>query len=426
MRDDSRSGATPRIVSAVIDQARSLIELHRSDGKVATFPHLTSPNPGSQIARLSHYLEVNVLHVETTRGDSIIAELPSLGHLAPLNGRPVVYLDKKDWSTLALTHDPERVKDAAEREAADELIRLAVNKKIILPLSAGHMAETCRWPHTDDRYRLALRMAQLSAGWQMRDPLAVRGFEIRDALHRRFRSSWLLPRATFTLEPNAVFDDAQRGGRPVDVTDFPPETALVLQAMTAYSGNLDVMLDLEATAMNDVPGWVDWNQQFTRWLKTSGRDAQQRRQSTEGFFIADVRRELAKEAILSGFTTDELAEWLREHRRPDVADMPCLGLFREVLHEKTVNPESEWKINDLTDMIYLTCAAGYADYDVGERSLVAQMRQALKRLGRPAKVYRRIKDLVPVLERDLEKLAQDRVPPADACPGTDQDRHRRP
>lgn len=85
--------------------------------------------------------------------------------------------------------------------------------------------------------------------------------------------------------------------------------------------------------------------------------------------------------------------------------MPGLGLFRETLHEKVVNARSEWEGNDLTDMMYLTCAAGYADYVVGERSMVGQMRQALKRLSRPDNVYRRIKDLVPVLERDLKMPA---------------------
>lgn len=254
MRDDSGADSALKIVLTVLDQARSLIEFHRSDGKVATFPTQLNVSPGSQIARLSHAVDLNSLHVETTRGDSIVAELPTLDDPAPRNGRPVVYLDQKDWSALAVSHDPERVKDAAEREAADRLAWLADSKQIILPLSAGHMAETCKWPHADDRYRLALRMAQLSGGWQMRDPLAVRRFEIRDALTRRYRRSCLLPRKTFTLEPNAVFSYANRDSTRADVTGFSPETALVLEALTAYSGNLDVVLDLEATPMDHVTG----------------------------------------------------------------------------------------------------------------------------------------------------------------------------
>ena len=47
--------------------------------------------------------------------------------------------------------------------------------------------------------------------------------------------------------------------------------------------------------------------------------------------------------------------------------MPSLGLFRETLQGMHLN-RARWEDNHLTDLMHLTCAAGYADYVVGERS----------------------------------------------------------
>ena len=57
------------------------------------------------------------------------------------------------------------------------------------------------------------------------------------------------------------------------------------------------------------------------------------------------------------FTTEP-----RDGRRFAPAPSPAVGLFREVLHSRHLNKGTTWRPNDLTDMIYLSCAAGYADY----------------------------------------------------------------
>jgi hypothetical protein len=59
-----------------------------------------------------------------------------------------------------------------------------------------------------------------------------------------------------------------------------------------------------------------------------------------------------------------------------------------------VNGGTAWKANDLTDLMYLTCAAGYADYVVAERSAISQMRQASKRLKRTDNLYRNLNELI--------------------------------
>jgi hypothetical protein len=79
----------------------------------------------------------------TTKGDLIITEGFNPASPPPFNGRPSIYLDQNRWRTVSdVLHDPTRVKDAAERNAAQDLIDLASDGHIVLPLSMGHMLET--------------------------------------------------------------------------------------------------------------------------------------------------------------------------------------------------------------------------------------------------------------------------------------------
>lgn len=77
----------------------------------------------------------------------------------------MVYLGQRNWSLLASTQfEPERVRSEEERAAAVRLIVMARARKILLPMSFAHLAETAKWGDTDRRYRLALTVTQLSRG----------------------------------------------------------------------------------------------------------------------------------------------------------------------------------------------------------------------------------------------------------------------
>jgi hypothetical protein len=56
---------------------------------------------------------------------------------------------------------------------------------------------------------------------------------------------------------------------------------------------------------------------------------------------------------------------------------------------------------DLTDMIYLSCAAGYADYVVCERATAGTLREAVRRRGGGTQVFRRLQDAVPVISSSV-------------------------
>ncbi|MEU2434386.1 hypothetical protein ABZ611_33750 [Streptomyces sp. NPDC007861] len=86
-----------------------------------------------------------------------------------------------------------------------------------------------------------------------------------------------------------------------------------------------------------------------------------------------------------------------------IGESPAVGLFREMLHSRHLNKGTTWRPNDLTDMIYLSCAAGCADYDVVcEKHMRDPLQHGLKRMGRSAQVYRRLADAVAAIEEAPE------------------------
>src|SRR5690606_4780539 len=69
----------------------------------------------SATARMTWDVKGEMLLLETSAGECVIAELPSVGREVR-DARPVIYLDQNHWSTLAkVRHDPRR---APPREVA--------------------------------------------------------------------------------------------------------------------------------------------------------------------------------------------------------------------------------------------------------------------------------------------------------------------
>jgi hypothetical protein len=401
--DTTPTGTAPYIVSTEMDRTSQLTRLYRSDGMIAEFPlEMDAFDKTSRISKARHFVRTRQVEFETTQGERIVAELPALDDLSPVAGRPVVYLDQKDWSTVANSiYSPDKV-PPQERAAALRLIEFARKSQVVLPLSSAHMSETCKWSKGDSRYRLALTILQLSAGWQMRDPLDVRRTELNRSFRQTTRGEVLGSAPTVvTLEPNVIHGATRgRAGRHAP-DDFPPDAALALEALTSLSGTFDTMLDADPVAMTATPKWVAKNARFSAWLsKETARTATEKAACAEALFFADTAGEIAEEAHEAGISPLEMSAWVMQNREAEIARMPSLGLFRETFIVMHLN-HAQWEDNHLTDLMYLTCAAGYADFVVAEKSLVGYMRQGLGRLGRPQNVYRRIQDVIPLLEKEL-------------------------
>lgn len=338
----------------------------------------------STIAASTYLPLLSLLCLRTTRGDDLVVEVPRPSDLAPLRGRPSIYLDQNHWSTLTnAMHEPNRITDEREYAAAKHLIELAVAREVVLPMSSAHISETCKQADPEQRYRRGLTIAQLSAGWQLRDPLDLRQFEIRQALTTRYRHTCLIPPAAVTLEPNAIH--AGRDTELPDVAaDLPLEAQWIIHALRCIGGTIDTMLDTEHIPMPLLPGWADGFQRFAEFLRDNPTGREIRRRRTHAKFIADLSRELAEAAHHANITPDEMSDWAQKHSDEDMRFMPSLGLFREVLHEKLSNGELRWRDNDLIDMLYLTPAAGYCDHVVGERAHTSHIANGIRRLNQPA------------------------------------------
>ena len=196
---------------------------------------------------------------KTTRGDGFSSRFGSRFNSSPVHGRPVVYLDQNQWSTLSKSvNAPWRVRSNDELQAALRLIGMASSGKVILPLSAAHLGETGSWGNDDGRYELAVAIMSCSGGWQMRDPLQVRAAEFRRVLSLSSGKPAAPVPDVFTLEPYAALDPAAReGSSPHEVpAEVPAEWGYAYTASLSNIVYASMMLDQEATPRGDMAAWV--------------------------------------------------------------------------------------------------------------------------------------------------------------------------
>lgn len=393
------------VVLVTLDREMSAAVITRSDGKEAQFPLRSSPfQVTSVLSRLHWTPSGNALLAVTRAGDEVLFELPSPTPHDGLDGRVVVYLDQNKWSALSnARHDPARA-HRDDRDAAEQLAEWVRQARIVMPASAGHYYETAKRFDTGKRYHLGLTILQLSRGWQMLDPLAVRRSELHSALYRHAHREDV-PRdvPVITLAPNAIHSGREGASPYVASGDFPPPVRLELEALTAASGYIDAMLDAERTGEGPDTGWSTANQQFSDWLDSQRLDSQQKRKSIDVVLLADLQRDLASAANVARLSPQDLQTWLSKRAMADISELPATGLFREMLHSRHLNKGTRWVPNDLTDMIYLSCAAGYADFVVCERQMLEPLMRGLRRLKRTPQAFRSLTEAVVAIEAALSR-----------------------
>lgn len=387
-----------RIIATILDFEEGQARVVRSDIKELSAPLDRSHFPTTdRIARVTYSPDLNGLHCITTLGDEILAELPSFAASSPQAGRTIIYLDQKDWRTLRdARYEPEKIRPSEEREAAAALIRLVQERRVILPFSSAHLMETTKWTDETRRYQLGLTILQLSRGWQMRDPLSIREDEMRAALTHRGQVRNLRVPDVITLAPNAAHSGRSEPYGPSP--SLAPADALATRALASLGAYFAVMLDEDRIEPEEVAGWAARQQQMSDWIAQSRPSRQVADQQLNRFFIDDTAYEIARAAHAIGLSQSQLRAWVEHGAARDVPLMPSLGLFREVLRERHLNGHKAWKQSDLTDMAYLTCAAGYADHIVGEKHFSNHLSNAADRLGRAVSVHRNLRELLLQVE----------------------------
>ena len=77
----------------------------------------------------------------------------------------------------------------------------------------------------------------------------------------------------------------------------------------------------------------------------------------------------------------------------DLRRLPYAARFSEVIAERWLIDGDRWTDHDLFDLMYLSCAAGYADYVVSEKKMGHLLREVRLRVPSGAEVFSRLRDL---------------------------------
>jgi len=387
-----------------IDRVAKQIRLVLQDGRKFEEPiDDNDPILNSEIAMSLFDWEKWWVTSITKRGHVIFAEGYSPNTENPLGRLPAVYLDQNHWSTVALAMvDPGKVKSETELAAAYELVRLGSDAGIVLPLSSGHMLETGGLVG-DKRYDLAVAMASLSGGWQLRHPVNVWRQEAAQVLADVIR----VPRPekalrVICLDPNAALSS---GKRP---EDFDPDSAeLFLLMLTCSSVLVDLLLDPERTERGDLSKWLAHQRKVTAELAAiTGPKEAKRKMALRRFWEGDLQAfhngyaDLRADRPFPELTDQQLAKHL--------TTMPMVGYLSGLFTQRYVSATTVWKRNDLLDMMFLSCAAGYADFVAAEAHTGTQLAQLQRARGGPQTVFTTLHDLVEALLASGAQTATER------------------
>jgi hypothetical protein len=396
-------GPGGRLRRMAIDHVSGRSEVELADGTVVAGPNIVIGATG--IRTVAYDFPTRTILMTTTAGDDVWVQAGERGKdVEALGGRPVVYLDQNHWITLARhLHAPDRVLPR-DRDAAAWLVERALRADVVLPLSAAHAVETGkaggRW-----RRHLAPTLIGLSHGWQMRSPLTLRGDEIAATMRGVGGEPTVVP-PVFVLEPGAIFgeydgDVASEGL----VAEFAE-----LQARLSWAEAIfDTLLHEEPVLLGglDVAKlWADGQYETAVALRDDPAVRREARTATLLRVLQDLRHDIAAAAARIRLDDAVFEEWLA-NVEDAFARMPYLGRVREATHHRLLNADDRWETNDLNDLHFLACGAGYADVVVAERKATDYLSRAWRGREGGAVITSRLDELIPVVDRLLAARGRD-------------------
>ncbi|MBJ7330654.1 MAG: hypothetical protein JHC95_12215 [Solirubrobacteraceae bacterium] len=366
-----------------------------SDGTQLAAP-MTTPHPWPDLSYAETDLATRELTMRLRGGQTLVVELGSAGDDdLPATGRPVVYLDQRHWITLAQRlHNPDAIAER-DRKPAERLIELSRSKAVVLPVSSANLWEIA--PTGRHRRDVALTMVDLSRGWQLRDPVTVRGHELSRSMAAENPAR---AEAVITLEPGATFgtDFAPSAG-----AGLPDDWRAVSERVTNAIAALAAMLEDDSPA--DVQkrravgaAWAAPHHQLAMQMREAGTSREHIRISTLARLVSDLGTELATKAHAAGMGPEPFAVWLRDEFDQAIETMPYVRTLREVLYHRLSNADDHWSGNDLADSQFLCCAAAYADFVAAERKFGNYLQRARNTYGDNAVTVTTLAHLVGELE----------------------------
>ena len=385
-----------------IDNDENCVEAETTDGTIykaaeSRLAELNFSDLRRDFRRVTFVPASGTVVMTTPHGDELVVEVfRGEDQFERRAGRPVVYLDQNKWVALACAvHSPNRL-IGPELDAAQEVIELARQRRLILPLSSGHLIETGRCDR-EWRQHLAPLMVSLSRGWLMTDPILVRRLELQALFASRADNS-SSPSDVITLNPARLYPENLLTPR---TADLPEELGVLSDTLSSVTSIYAALLENEV--LDSVAGfeaaasWAHSHQNLATELRSNTRARQLSREVTRARFLTDLGDDLHQAVLRGGVTVQAFGEWLAESAEHDLASSPYLGRMRDVIHFRLRNAGDTWEPNDLIDMLYLPCAAAYADIVVCERKTGDYLRRAQRTRIDGARVLTSFVDLVHLL-----------------------------
>ncbi|MFI8198873.1 hypothetical protein ACIF6K_20420 [Streptomyces sp. NPDC085942] len=359
------------------------VRIRFRDGRVVE-SSLGGGDPDSVLREVSYNFSSGIIRLESVRGDRF--EVESEGGGLESTRPPVIYLDQCHWSTLSNSiFDRARVRNSEDLKAAERLIEWAEAGRVILPVSSAHALETSAL-YDERRQNLASTILRISRGWQMRSPVVVRTHEMGEALSKAYTASAALPELdVFSLAAGAM--DTERRG--TGISHLPAGLLKLTNRLTAFASIYDVLMNPERVPSR-VPGW---HERFNKLSMDPKFQALTPRQKTiEGRVSAinDVLIEgVAAAHSLKVPIEDRLAVELYER----IDSMPSLRVYGDAIgHRLAIR--AKWEPNDLIDMLYLGCAAAYADVVVAERAATNYLQRSWSAKHQACPVVAKLPDAI--------------------------------
>jgi hypothetical protein len=395
----SASGQVPASLSSQFhslewDVARGRGVIKLTDGRMASVPvAIPVTSDGAGIARMVYSFGDGALVITTPDGESAAMQIESSTDTTQDAGHPVVYLDQGHWSALAgRIDDPGSVSHPDDAVAADKIIGWARDQRIVLPVSSGHVIETTPL-YGVKRRRLALTMLQMSHGWHMRNPVHVRRDEIASVLNNVGASATGHDRPeVFTLDVDSQYSTlAAAQPQPAGLPEY---LNWLCTRLAAVAAEFDLLTDPQRIAPTKTTGWCEE-------LAALGRDAEfralpvaRRRAAARTRALIDGVADPPVLALLqrSGLSPADAAPVLLQGLEVKADKMPFLRLYADALAERLVN-RARWEPNDLIDMLYLACAAAYADVVVAEHKATQYLTAAWRGRQEPCPVVPTLREL---------------------------------
>jgi hypothetical protein len=396
-----RTPADPAIARLRIDAEARLVSVIMSDGTLLT-DRMSFEVPWAELSSTETDLSTYEVTLRLRSGECLVVELGAGGETdSPDPGRPVVYLDQCHWITLAKQlRSPGRVAER-DRKPAERLIEWARSRAIALPISSANRWEIAR----EGRHRrdVVLTMVELSRGWQLRDPIDVRGQELRRCMAGEHPA-----RATgvITLEPGAISSmeldvSLDMEGAPPGWNELHERTTVAIASVAALLEDQTPEEGAEGRAV--AAAWAKSFGDLAVYMRDAKTPIEHVRVATHARMLADLRKEIAQAGVAVALSPQQHAAWI------DGADeafesMPYLRTLREVLYHRLRNADDHWTGNDLADSQYLCCAAAYADFVVAESKFGHYLQRASRTYGDNAVTVTRLPELVELVDSKLQEI----------------------